>query len=596
MVAGALIGCGSHGDEGSVVKEAPGMAGLPGDGAVVRAERAQAISGGTLLVTKDGRTAIAADPDRDRVYLVDLSSDRSTEVFLRQGDAPGRVMEDASGRIFVVLRGGGSVVQIDREAASVVARVPVCATPRGIALDATRGNVLVACETGELVSLDATTLGETRRVRIGQDLRDVIVTGENVYVSTFRSAELIRIGEAGQVLRRTRPSDQLANARFKAAVGWRTVATASGEVVMLHQMVQTDGVSVQPGGYSSSSSGGCGEGIVRNTVTTLEPTAAEGTRGRVMLPMIAGASDVAVSVTGDRVAVVSASNSWSPEPVANVFVFVKPEPATSPGQQGQPSANPCGPVMEMAQNAVGEPVSVAFDASGNVLVQSRQPATLQRIGGGTITLSTEDRADTGLALFHKNSGSGVACASCHPEGTDDGQVWSFHALGARRTQYLAGGLSGRAPFHWNGELPTMRDLMSEVFVSRMGSPMQPAQRQVQAMADWLDTVPATAQSPSNPQANPARGKELFEDQLVGCATCHSGPALTNNELVDVGTGGVFAVPSLVGIGVHPPFMHDGCAATLRGRFSACGGGDRHGVTSHLSASQIDDLVAYLETL
>ena len=33
-----------------------------------------AISGGTLRVLSDGRTAVAADPDRDRVYVVDLSA------------------------------------------------------------------------------------------------------------------------------------------------------------------------------------------------------------------------------------------------------------------------------------------------------------------------------------------------------------------------------------------------------------------------------------------------------------------------------------------------------------------------------------------
>ena len=31
-----------------------------------------AISGGTLRVLRDGHTAVAADPDRDRVYIVDL--------------------------------------------------------------------------------------------------------------------------------------------------------------------------------------------------------------------------------------------------------------------------------------------------------------------------------------------------------------------------------------------------------------------------------------------------------------------------------------------------------------------------------------------
>jgi hypothetical protein len=44
-------------------------------------------------------------------------------------------------------------------------------------------------------------------------------------------------------------------------------------------------------------------------------------------------------------------------------------------------------------------------------------------------------------------------------------------------------------------------------------------------------------------------------------------------------------------------MHTGCAATLLDRFTpACGGGDTHGHTSQLTSDQLDDLVAYLETL
>ena len=43
-------------------------------------------------------------------------------------------------------------------------------------------------------------------------------------------------------------------------------------------------------------------------------------------------------------------------------------------------------------------------------------------------------------------GVDLACASCHPEGHDDGQVWNFSALGPRRTQSLAGGIAGTEPF------------------------------------------------------------------------------------------------------------------------------------------------------
>jgi hypothetical protein len=57
------------------------------------------------------------------------------------------------------------------------------------------------------------------------------------------------------------------------------------------------------------------------------------------------------------------------------------------------------------------------------------------------------------------------------------------------------------------------------------------------------------------------------------------------------------VPQLHNLAFRAPFMHNGCAKTLADRFSgACGGDDRHGLTSKLSQAQIADLIAYLESL
>jgi hypothetical protein len=51
------------------------------------------------------------------------------------------------------------------------------------------------------------------------------------------------------------------------------------------------------------------------------------------------------------------------------------------------------------------------------------------------------------------------------------------------------------------------------------------------------------------------------------------------------------------VGSRPPYLHNGCAATLQERFTnPCAGGDKHGHTSGLTSAQIDDLVAFLETL
>jgi hypothetical protein len=45
-------------------------------------------------------------------------------------------------------------------------------------------------------------------------------------------------------------------------------------------------------------------------------------------------------------------------------------------------------------------------------------------------------------------------------------------------------------------------------------------------------------------------------------------------------------------------MHNGCAATLADRFgnASCSGGDKHGLTSTLSAAQVGDLTTYLQSL
>ena len=65
------------GDDSSSVLDAgqPFSAIRPTFGAtVVAAVPPPPISGGTLIVSADGRLALAADPDRDLVYGVDLSS------------------------------------------------------------------------------------------------------------------------------------------------------------------------------------------------------------------------------------------------------------------------------------------------------------------------------------------------------------------------------------------------------------------------------------------------------------------------------------------------------------------------------------------
>jgi cytochrome c len=244
-----------------------------------------------------------------------------------------------------------------------------------------------------------------------------------------------------------------------------------------------------------------------------------------------------------------------------------------------------------------EPIAVA--ATGATwFVQSREPARLLLVGsgGGTqvVELGGESVADTGHHLFHHDAGSGIACASCHGEGGEDGHVWHFSGFGPRRTQALHVGLADTAPFHWSGDMAGMGALMEEVLVARMGGVHQSPERGA-ALEAWLFALrpPPPLRAATDPAA--VRGRALFEG-AAECSQCHAGAKLTNNTTVDVGTGEALQVPSLLGVGGRGPWLHTGCASSLRDRFDPGCGGSAHGKTAELDAGQIDDLVAYLEAL
>ena len=565
------------------------------------------VSGGTLLVLADGTTAVASDPDRDRVYVVDLAARavRAT-VTLSAGDEPGRLVEDAAGAVHVALRRAGAVVTLDPSTGTIAARTPVCAAPRGLAYEAGRDLIHVACAEGQLVSLHAAG-GVFRTVALDGDLRDVVALGAGtLLVSTFRRADALVVDVDGHVSAAARPPARhgvspLGMPRtLSPAVAWRMVPLAGAGAVMLHQRGVDDEVDPTAGGYAGVK--GC-DGIVESAATVVAP---DGTMAvSPGLAMVTLAVDVAVSPDGQQVALAAAGNAHTPLPQLVVVPLseVEQSGAACLAASGPPPVVGPPPLAMDGQAAaapVGEPqgqvVAVAYAANGTLVAQSREPAALWLADGrGAISLSDEPTGDTGHELFHVNAGGGIACASCHPEGGEDGRVWSFACLGPRRTQSVRGGLSGTEPFHWDGDMPDFSALAQAVFVGRMSGPPL-TNDQSAALLHWLDGVPELPNPAPADATAVARGGALFASASLGCTACHAGAHLTNNATVDVGTGGKLQVPSLRGVGWRAPYLHDGCAPTLTDRFGACGGGDSHGHTSQLTPSDISDLTVYLRTL
>lgn len=550
------------------------------------------IVGGTLTILSDNTTAVAADPDRDHVFIVDLRQKRTiADIPVDAGMLPSRSVEDGAHRVHVVLKNGGGILTTEAPWTTSVRR-DVCPLPRGIAYRRATDELIVACQGGELVMLPAETGAPTKIVKLSQDLRDVVVLGDRLLVSSLKTAEVTTLAADGTVLTTTRPPAYDLGGNFVPSSGVRLVAARdSNAAFFLHQRAYSDDVATRGTTNYYGGQDACIDPIVHSALTVVEPG-----KEPVAAPVVPDAIvpvDVAASPANAVLAVVAPGNAFT-KSLPTLLLLHRAFTAARDEVPGTPT-DPCE-YPEIAINA-GQATAVAYDSIGNLYVQTREPAEIVKVADDelrpVVTLSTESRHDTGHAVFYSNAGANIACASCHVEGAEDGHVWRF-IEGQRRTPSLQGGISGTEPFHWGGDQSTFTALEREVFEKRMGGPAL-SEPQINATVRWVDAIP---KAPARPVSDPdavARGKILFEG-TAQCTSCHNGERLTNNGTLDVGTGGSYQVPSLIGLGWRPPFLHHGKAATLTARFGAAGGGDKHGKTSKLDSVQLADLVAYLESL
>ncbi len=551
------------------------------------------LSGGSLLVVPSsspvGRIAVASDPDEDRIDVVSIDgAGYLGGVALQPGDEPGRMVADGAGHVHVALRRGGAVVTIDPVTQTLLDRTAVCPAPRGLDYDPASDSVLVACATGELVTLPAAGGAPTRVLHLQRDLRDVVVDGDKLYITRFRSAELLTIDPAGDVVGRTAP---LAPDGFQPDLAWRAVRAPGGGVLMLHQRASTMLIDVAaPDAYGAG--GGDVTGLVGPEVTIFS---AGVPAPPVELVPAGPVIDVAISDDGRALAV----------PVQGGSVMIVQADRTLDTQVAPPSLSETAVPRAFLSIAVAPPHgtlprAIVFQQRdpAALVVETRGPDHTEQVQQVALPQKTS-HADTGFAVFHQPTLAGVACMSCHAEGGDDGHTWSFFEDGEerdRRTQSLRGGVvAGSAPYHWDGDQKDLAALTHDVLTSRMsGGALSDAQLPI--LARWLGAVPRIpARTDLDPQ-RVAAGKAIFEG-TGGCVACHDGPKGTMAEDVDIGRETPVQVPMLLGVGDRAPYMHDGCAPTLMARLTdtACAG-SLHGNTQSLTDADRRNLVDYLESL
>ncbi|MEM6926560.1 MAG: hypothetical protein AAF602_06515 [Myxococcota bacterium] len=562
------------------------------------------VYGGTMET--DGNTIVIADPEYDEIIFVDAQDGSvRNRVTLDDHTEPFRV-DIHEERAFLTLRGTGRVASLALDGRDLQT-TPVCAEPRGV--DAVADAVFVACASGELVELDG-SLEVIRRVRVATDLRDVVVDDDRVWVSTFRTAKVLSLGRDGLTiegsyapqLQRTEALDQ------EALLGWRMRGLDEG-VVVLHNGATTDRIELEepvepdpngpifpptpgstPPAYGSALDVPNGEvgPMISSTHFTRVTAAGEVFTGGPL------------QSTGDRYDFVLAGDDVF---IAHAGLGRDGGRVFQPRGQGgvtRTSLDRATQHPAMVETSAvffvldGTPTSIAL-VGDTPWVYLRHPEALTN--GLDETLIHDPYVSLGFDLFHEVQSTGISCATCHPEGQDDGHVWRFRRLGRRRTQNIAGGVGDRAPFHCDGEFETLDDLMHDVFSTRMGGP-EVSPSTSDRLEGWMNDLPPL-RGPTQDPALVEEGRALFESPEVGCASCHSGPQFTDSALHRVRAyDPLRKTPSLLGIGLRPPYMHDGCAETLEQRLidEGCGGGDDHGQTSGLGEQGVKSLVAYLMTL
>jgi DNA-binding beta-propeller fold protein YncE len=581
--------------------------------------------GGTVTVSSDGRVAAVSDPDRNLVRLVEVASMRViTRASFGPGSEPGRGVDDGAGHFAVVLRRSGQVAFVSQRSGAVVATHRVCAEPRGVTkASLSPDGVLVVCATGEVYGVS--TGGARLLKKLGLEGRDIIEANGRLTVSTFRDARLYEEHAGLPTLQQPRalPAFSMSGTpvTFAPQVAWRTLMTPSGDVVMVHQVEREGEPTVPPPGATTTASrpqtppkpavpstygGGsststpppttphgpvpfptasptCPLSVLRTAVTRFDPTGPTTIQVPGVLPV-----DAALSPDGTQLVIAHAGShqlTW-----VNLDAFFNSLTDTN-----------CGPVNDPARGfderlPLESPIGVAFTPGGELLVHYRVPNVLvkQRATGVEVArvVLGEVVQTPGHRLFHFSTGA-IACASCHPEGHEDGHTWTVNGA-VRRTQSLTGGLLSTAPFHWKGDLAQLSDVMADTFVSRMGGAM-PSAAAVEDLGHFLDGIPAPKPFAPIGTSNVTAGRAAFVK--AGCESCHGGPKLGSNATLPVGKREATQVPSLLGVARRGPWMSDGCAKTLEERFTndTCGG-TAHGHVDALTGFEVDALVDYLERL
>ncbi|MDA2929648.1 beta-propeller fold lactonase family protein [Acidobacteria bacterium AH-259-O06] len=516
----------------------------------------------TLSLDSSGKWAFVTNKDDDTVSVVDLEAGELI-TNLPVGDEPFGVVVGQGGRVYVANTGSGTVQIIDQSTWDTLATIPVETGPRGLALSLDERSLYVThFQSGKLSIVNTDTF----------NVEAVISTGPDSNVS-----QSILLDPASELA-------YLPHTRSNATNQALLFDTTVFPVVSV--------VDLSTGEHLRS------KRIFLDIVdmpVNLPLDAALTSSGKLYV-VNAGSNDISVIDLNARSAVAHLEVGDNPR-----GVVLSPDEKTlyvSNTLRGTVSI-----IETLTDQVVGEIVLTQIPLPPDFL-------------NGKILFNTSARADMAKDQW-------ISCATCHFDAKMDGRTW-FSKDGPRNTPNLSG-VKDTLPIHWSGDLDELQDVEATIRNRQAGTGLASGPLNCDPACDQgppnagrskdLDDLAVYMRALTfgpNPNLTPdgtltetaERGQALFLSQETACASCHIPPLYTDLQKHDVGTatspleakGSAFDTPSLRGIYQTAPYLHDGTAEILLDVLTAHNPEDRHGVTSHLTTDQLQDLVQFLLAL